>query len=781
MATAVETNTTNISANAAAIASLQAKINSLDTKNPTRDFHNDLVLSGCQITAGTDTTDALLSLVNDGTLSINTYYTDGFKVEIADITDGITIPAADTHFARWDIVSVNKQGGAIVTTGAAITFQGTSDATNTTTTFTDNLQNFNITLDDSYELVITGGTGSGQRRTITSNTTTVLTITEVFTTVPLDDSTYKVGLLTPAIPLSSVPTANLKLARVHIDAGRNDIDSTDIVDLRVFTKSFAEDIGVEDKANLLTAVNVEAALAEIAGDVSTLTSDATSDASTLFITDTNSYFSGTSIQDALNQLSTDVGALSTTDITAAEQISISNQLGLFETANVQAALDQIGGGRFQKSIRAAEGLDIDGTASITGTLTTSEISSGSTLSLITNSSNDISISPNNTTAITIQSGGNVGIGDTSPSELLVVAGNTNITGDLNVDGTARLGIGTLTVDGQGNVGISGTLSLSGVDITATATEINLIDGYGGTTAQLNFVSGVTAGTSAANKAVVLNGSSVIDAIEVTTLTVPTISGNTIVSGDLSISSDLDVDGTVSFGGNISSLGVLDVRGQSTQGGEVRLFEDSDNGTNYIGLKAPDILGADFTLTLPDSDGTNGEVLITDGSGKLTFGTSAGGGATASADQQIWIQPHATSGTGATLVQDTGNWGTVRFGNDVAAQNAFFSFNVPSNFLAVSKAIFTVFTQGAGGTFDFDILTNFADDTGDQPFTGSGDSMTGTQVLTTNDLKSIDIADAFTPIAAGDHVGLKITRDGGGGTDDLTTVELTGFLLEYTTT
>ena len=57
---------------------------------------------------------------------------------------------------------------------------------------------------------------------------------------------------------------------------------------------------------------------------------------------------------------------------------------------------------------------------------------------------------------------------------------------------------------------------------------------------------------------------------------------------------------------------------STSGGTLKIMEDTDNGSNFIGLKAPDTIGSNFTLTLPTADGTNGQVLGTNGSGVLSF-------------------------------------------------------------------------------------------------------------------------------------------------------------------
>ena len=63
---------------------------------------------------------------------------------------------------------------------------------------------------------------------------------------------------------------------------------------------------------------------------------------------------------------------------------------------------------------------------------------------------------------------------------------------------------------------------------------------------------------------------------------------------------------------------LAVIGNATAGSEIRLPEDTDNGSNYVALKAPDTIASNLTLTLPSADGSSGQVLQTNGSGVLSF-------------------------------------------------------------------------------------------------------------------------------------------------------------------
>jgi hypothetical protein len=61
----------------------------------------------------------------------------------------------------------------------------------------------------------------------------------------------------------------------------------------------------------------------------------------------------------------------------------------------------------------------------------------------------------------------------------------------------------------------------------------------------------------------------------------------------------------------------------TSAGEIRLREQTSSGTDYVGLKSPTTLAGSYSLTLPTSDGTSGNVMITDGSGNLSWALNGG--------------------------------------------------------------------------------------------------------------------------------------------------------------
>lgn len=91
-------------------------------------------------------------------------------------------------------------------------------------------------------------------------------------------------------------------------------------------------------------------------------------------------------------------------------------------------------------------------------------------------------------------------------------------------------------------------------------------------------------------------------------------GNLIVGGTATIT------GNMSFGGTVSAVGSIAVAGTSSAAASLSLAEDTDNGTNKVTITIPASLAADYILTLPADDGTNGQFLTTNGSGVTSWTT-----------------------------------------------------------------------------------------------------------------------------------------------------------------
>ena len=73
-----------------------------------------------------------------------------------------------------------------------------------------------------------------------------------------------------------------------------------------------------------------------------------------------------------------------------------------------------------------------------------------------------------------------------------------------------------------------------------------------------------------------------------------------------------------------------------------------NGTNYVAFRAPNSIATNVTWTLPNADGTNGQVLQTNGTGTLSWAT-AGGGLTGFTGSINTTSPNATINVSQLLV------------------------------------------------------------------------------------------------------------------------------------
>ena len=81
---------------------------------------------------------------------------------------------------------------------------------------------------------------------------------------------------------------------------------------------------------------------------------------------------------------------------------------------------------------------------------------------------------------------------------------------------------------------------------------------------------------------------------------------------------LQADGNKIF--EINDGNFVGVGGNSAAPGEIRIFEDTDNGSHYVGFKAGNNT-ASVSYVLPTADGTSGYQLTTDGSGTLSWAAS----------------------------------------------------------------------------------------------------------------------------------------------------------------
>ena len=72
--------------------------------------------------------------------------------------------------------------------------------------------------------------------------------------------------------------------------------------------------------------------------------------------------------------------------------------------------------------------------------------------------------------------------------------------------------------------------------------------------------------------------------------------------------------------------VTEILRQATSSGpgNIRLYEDTDNGTNFVSVAAAALIASNYTLTLPNGTGSADQVLKTDGSGNLDWADQTSG-------------------------------------------------------------------------------------------------------------------------------------------------------------
>lgn len=150
-------------------------------------------------------------------------------------------------------------------------------------------------------------------------------------------------------------------------------------------------------------------------------------------------------------------------------------------------------------------------------------------------------------------------------------------------------------------------------------------------------------------------------------------------------------------------GTLVIPGTSSSGAIIRLSEDTDNGTHYVGLKAAASIASSLDFTLPAADGTSGQFMKTDGSGVLSFGTvtqrlvqsqfvykqdtftTTSGSYVDVTGLSVSITPTSASNyimvLGAVVVSNTGDMGAVRLVRDSTPIQVGSSSGIGSRFTA----------------------------------------------------------------------------------------------------
>jgi hypothetical protein len=167
---------------------------------------------------------------------------------------------------------------------------------------------------------------------------------------------------------------------------------------------------------------------------------------------------------------------------------------------------------------------------------------------------------------------------------------------------------TVKVSGQTGVSVPNGKTMvlydNGTDVVDAITHLSSLT----LGSALPIASGGTGATTlTANNVILGNGTSAVQFVA------PGSSGNVLQSNGT----------TWTSAAGVSLATPLAVVGNATAGSEIRLPEDTDNGSNYAAVKAPDSLASNVTLTLPSQTATLGYINIPQsGSAKTTAYTLA---------------------------------------------------------------------------------------------------------------------------------------------------------------
>jgi len=266
---------------------------------------------------------------------------------------------------------------------------------------------------------------------------------------------------------------------------------------------------------------------------------------------------------------------------------------------------------------------------VSGNVTTGNVS-GTTVSGTTGAFTNVS---GNGSALTAINASNISTGTLAQARLAnaaVTLGSTTLTLGATVTTVAGLSSVTSTTF----VGaLTGAATTAATVTTAAQPNITSVGTLTSLAVSGNVTTGNVSGTTGAFTNVSGNGSAL------TGINASNIASGTLAAARLSGSYTINIAGAATTAatvttaaqpnitsvGNLTSLvvtGNINANNLNTTN-EVRFF-DSGN-VNYVGFRSANTVASNLIWTLPATDGTLGQALVTNGSGELTWAAGGGGG------------------------------------------------------------------------------------------------------------------------------------------------------------
>jgi len=256
------------------------------------------------------------------------------------------------------------------------------------------------------------------------------------------------------------------------------------------------------------------------------------------------------------------------------------------------------------------------------------------------------------------------VGTVVASKVVTVDSNKDVSSFRNITLTGELDAGSLDISGDAD--IDGTLetdalSINGTSVTATAAELNILDGVTSTAAELNILDGVTSTTAELN---------ILDGVTATTAELNILDGVTATTAELNILDGVTVtaaeintlDGITAV---LSELNALDLGSTAVGTAIASKAVILDSNKDYTGIRNFTITGELDAATLDisgdvDIDGTtNLDVVDIDGAVDMASTLTVGGLTTLSGNV-----------TANNLSVTSGNWlGFGDYGERIAGNNS----------------------------------------------------------------------------------------------------------------